>query len=174
MFPGIGPVSNLIKILHSDASPAQIAGGAAMGMVIGITPLFSIHNLLILFIILIIRINLGSAILSFIFFSILALPLDPLSHQMGMMILKATELQGLWTDLYNNPAMRLTRFNNSIVMGSMALSLMLIVPIWLGAFSFVRAYRGTMKEKIDKLRIIKLVKGSSLYKGYERIRYWTG
>ncbi len=174
MFPGIGPVSNLIKILHSDASPAQIAGGVALGLIIGITPLLSIHNLFIVFIILLIRINLGSAILSFLLFSILAYPLDPLSHQLGMKILKFPELQSLWTDLYNTPGMRLTRFNNSIVMGSLALSLILLIPVWLSAFAFVRSYRGTFKEKVDNLRIVKIVKASSVYKLYERIRFWTG
>lgn len=174
MFPGIGPVSNLIKILHSDASPAQVAGGVALGLIIGITPLLNVHNLFIVFIILLVRVNLGSAILSFLLFSILAYPLDPLSHQMGMKILNLPGLQALWTDLYNTPGMRLTRFNNSIVMGGLALSLILITPVWLATFSFVRSYRGTLKVKIDNLRIIKLVKASSIYKWYERIRFWTG
>ncbi|MDT8318786.1 MAG: TIGR03546 family protein [bacterium] len=173
MFPGIGPVSNLIKILHSDASPAQVAGGVALGLIIGLTPLLNIHNLLVLFIILLIRINLGSAMLSFMLFSLIAYLLDPLYHQLGLMILKSPELQTLWTDLYNAPGMRLTRFNNSIVMGSLALSLILIIPVWLAAFAFVRSYRGSLKEKIDNLRIVKLVKASSIYKWYERIRFWT-
>ena len=174
VFPGIGPVSKLIKILHSDASPAQIAGGVALGLILGVTPLLSIHNIFILFMILLIRVNPGSAALSFLLFSILAYALDPLSHQLGLKILKAPGLQALWTDLYNTPGMRLTRFNNSIVMGSLALSFILIIPAWLGAFTFVRSYRGTLKTKIDNLKVVRLVKASSLYKWYERIRYWAG
>ena len=173
MFPGIGPVSNLIKILHSDASPAQVAGGVALGLILGITPLLNVHNLFILFIILLIRVNLGSATLSFLLFSILAYAVDPLSHQLGLKILKSPGLQTLWTDLYNTPGMRLTRFNNSIVMGSLTLSLIMVTPVWLAAFSFVRSYRDTLKVKIDNLRIVKFVKASSAYKWYERIRYWA-
>ena len=173
MFPGIGPVSSLIKILHSDASPAQIAGGVALGMIIGLTPLPNIHNIIIFLLILIIRINTGSALLSFLFFSLLAFPMDPLSHQLGLKILQAPGLQEFWTDLYNTPGMMLTRFNNSIVMGSLVLSLTLILPVWAGSFLFVRSYRGTLKVKIDNMKIVKAVKATSIYKWYERIRYWT-
>ena len=79
MFPSIEPFSKFIKILHSDASPQQIAGGAAFGMVLGLTPLLNIHNLVILLLVLVIRVNLGMASISFIIFSMLAFVRFPIA-----------------------------------------------------------------------------------------------
>jgi len=174
MFPGIGPISSLVKILHSDASPAQIAGGVAFGMILGITPIMNIHNLLILFLVLIIRVNLGSVFLSFALFSVVAFMLDPLSNSVGLSALKSESLVPFWTDLYNIPTMTFTHFNNTIVMGSLILSLILFIPVWFGAFSFVKSYRGHLKEKIDNLKIVKMVTASKAYQWYVKVRDFTG
>lgn len=37
----------LIKALNSEASPWQLAFAIACGLVVGFTPLYSVHNLLI-------------------------------------------------------------------------------------------------------------------------------
>jgi len=173
MFPAIGPISKIIKILHSDASPAQIAGGVCFGMIAGLTPLWNIHNLAVLFLVLIIRVNLGAAVLSFLLFSVIAFPLDPLFNAVGLKILKAEALYGFWTDLYNIPTFTFTNFNNSIVMGSLAVSLALFIPVWAATAWFVKGYRGRLREKIDGLRIVKVIKASSAYRLYARIRDWT-
>ena len=41
-------IAKLIKILRSAATPGQIAGGVILGMIPGLTPVWSLHNLLVL------------------------------------------------------------------------------------------------------------------------------
>ena len=42
-------IAKLFKILRSAATPEQIAGGLILGMIPGLTPFMSLHNLIILF-----------------------------------------------------------------------------------------------------------------------------
>jgi len=173
MVPILGTLNKVVKILHSDASPAQVAGGACLGMVMGLTPLFSVHNLIVLCIVLIVRVNWGSFTLSWLLFSILSFPLDPLSHVVGLKLLKLDALFDFWTYLYNVPLMTWTRFNNSITLGSLFISLLLFVPFFLSIRWFVAGYRGNLKVKIEKLWLVKAVKGSNVYRLYARVRDFT-
>ena len=173
MIPVIGTLNKVVKILHSDASPSQIAGGACFGMIMGLTPLYNVHNLLVLLLVLIIRVNPGSVVLSWGLFSLAAFVFDPLFHRAGMAILKHPALVPYWTELYNIPLMTWTNFNNSVVMGSLAVSLALFIPAFLSVALFVNAYRKGLKERMDKWKLVKVVKGSRLYQWYERVRDFT-
>ena len=42
-------LQSLMKTLHSEGSPGQIAAGIALGSALGLTPLMNAHNLIILF-----------------------------------------------------------------------------------------------------------------------------
>ena len=119
--------AKFLKILNSDAEPGQISLGFAFAMIAGFTPLMSLHNLLVLLLVLLLRVNLSAFLLGLAFFSALAFALDPLFHQIGLALLTLPALNGMWTALYNSTLWRLERFNNSIVMGSLAVSLALFV-----------------------------------------------
>jgi uncharacterized protein (TIGR03546 family) len=67
---GIKLVAKLIKALRSNASPGQIAWGFALGMIIGLTPLWSLHNAFLVVIILIFNVNLAMSIFAFLLFSL--------------------------------------------------------------------------------------------------------
>ena len=54
-------LSKLFKALRSGDSPGQLAGGFALGMIIGLTPLWSLHNLLVVILIIIIKVNISMA-----------------------------------------------------------------------------------------------------------------
>ncbi|MFQ5432037.1 MAG: TIGR03546 family protein [Nitrospinota bacterium] len=173
MVPIIGTLNKVVKILHSDATPAQVAGGACMGMVMGFTPLFNVHNLIVLFLVLIVRVNWGSFTLSWLLFSILAYLLDPISHVAGLKLLKLNALFDFWTYLYNVPLMTWTGFNNSITLGSFVISMFLYFPLFIFVRWLVIGYRGNLKVRIEKLWLVKAVKGSNVYRLYARVRDFT-
>ena len=58
-------VAKLIKILRSEISPNQISWGFVLGMILGLTPIMSLHNLLVVILIIILKVNLATAIFSF-------------------------------------------------------------------------------------------------------------
>ena len=94
-------IARLLKVLNSETEPGQISLALCFAMIAGLTPLFSLHNLFILLIVLIIRINISSFIMGSIFFSGIAYLLDPLFHSIGFAVLTAKTLETLWTSLYN-------------------------------------------------------------------------
>ncbi|MDH3973957.1 MAG: TIGR03546 family protein [Deltaproteobacteria bacterium] len=163
--------AKLLSILNSETAAWQISLAFSFAMVAGLTPVAGIHNLFVLFLILILRVNLSSFIFGLVIFSGLSFILDPLFHHLGSAILAAASLQDLWTSLYNNPFMRLTRFNNTIVMGSLALSLFLFIPLFFLFNFLIKKYRETILEKIRNTKVMQLFKASKFYKVYEKVSY---
>jgi len=157
---------SLVKLLNSDTGTNQIASGFAAGFVLGMTPFFSLQSLLIFACMFLFRIQIGAAFLSAFFFSLVAYILDPVFHSVGILALENQGLAPLWTKLYNMPIVPMTRFNNTIVMGSGLLSLALTPLVyWLGRTLIVR-YRVTVVARFKETKLWKAIQATSFYKWY--------
>ena len=164
-------IAKLIKILRSAASPAQIAGGFMLGMVLGLTPLLTLHNLIIFILIIIFNVNIAMAIFSFGIFSGIAYLFDPLFHNLGYYLLvDVTSLHDLWTRLYNIPVIALSRYNNTVVMGSLVTALILMIPVYFLTRIGVIQYREKIDSRVQKLKIMQVIKSSSIYNFYQKIK----
>ncbi len=164
-------LGKLLKALRSDASPKQIAGGFVLGMILGLTPFWSLHNLIVILLIILVRVNISIAIFSFLVFSSIAYLVDPLFHNLGYFILvDVTFLRGLWIALYNIPILALSNFNNTVVMGSLIVSLLLIFPMYPLTEKGVVLYRERIDSKVQKWKITKIMKSSKIYTIYTKIR----
>lgn len=161
--------AKLLKALASEASPSQIAGGIILGMIIGLTPVASLHNLFILILILILKVNLGMAILSFTIFSGIAYLADPLFHSFGIWLLELESMQQTWTDMYNNEWWALTKFYNTVVIGSFATAVLLCIPMFPLTQFGVLQYRKHIHEKMQKWKVIKAIKGTKFYSIYQTV-----
>ncbi|MEX2605486.1 MAG: TIGR03546 family protein [Gracilimonas sp.] len=161
--------AKLLKALASEASPSQIAGGIILGMIIGLTPVASLHNLFILILILILKVNLGMAILSFTIFSGIAYLADPLFHSFGIWLLELESMQQTWTDMYNNEWWALTKFYNTVVIGSFATAVLLCIPMFPLSQFGVLQYRKHIHEKMQKWKVIKAIKGTKFYSIYQTV-----
>jgi uncharacterized protein (TIGR03546 family) len=165
----IQQIISLIRLIHSETDPRQISLGFALGMIPGLTPFMSLHNILVLLALLFIRANISAAILSWAVFSLLAFALDPLFHRFGLFLLTGVgPLLGVWTSLYNAPLAPYTKFNNSVLMGSLIFSLLAFYPIYRGGRIMVVKYRETIMERLNRLKIVHVFRASSLYKWYSR------
>ena len=80
---GLELLAKLFKVLRSGESPNQIAAGFILGMIPGLTPIWNFHNLIVLILLIILRVNFAAAIFSFILFSAFAYIFDPLFHSFG-------------------------------------------------------------------------------------------
>lgn len=164
-------ISKFIKVLRSGESPGLIAGGFAMGFIVGMTPLWTLQNMLILMAAILIKVNLAAVFFALFLFSFVAYLFDPIFHDLGYFILANLEtLYGTWTTLYNMPVAPFTRFYNTVVMGSLLTALLLTYPVYLGAKQGIIAYRRSWGEKIEKSKFVKAIKGSALFKWYVKIR----
>ncbi|MFH1379404.1 MAG: TIGR03546 family protein [bacterium] len=160
-------IKKFVKLLNSDASPNQMASGFALGSIIGLTPFFSLHNIGIWILVFLLKVNVASAFLGVAVFSLAGFFLDPLADKIGYMVLSQSQaLHGLWTAMYNMPIIPFTRFNNTLVMGSFIISIVLFVPIVLCMKYFVVYYRKHLQARLQKLRVFQLLKTSKLYQWY--------
>lgn len=100
--------------------------------------------------------------------------LDPLMDQIGYAALvEWKELRPLWLTFAKTPLMPYTGWNNTIVMGSILLSLILYLPVFGGSVVGIRLYRKTLREKIQNSKFMKALKTTKLYglyKKYKEIR----
>lgn len=165
-------IAKFLKILNSDAEPAQLSLGFAFGMVMGFTPLMSPHNLLVLFLVLVIRCNLSAFFLSFGLCAGIAYLIDPIFHQVGLSILTNKSFEPMFTEWYNQPFWRIERFNNTIVMGSLAISVAAFIPLLLMSNLLIRKYREHFLDWINKSQVMKAIKASDFYQLYLKAQGW--
>ena len=160
----------VIKALNSDYSPAQIALAVCLGMIVGFTPLGSSHNAIILLFVLMLRVNLGVFVVSLGLFSGLAYLVDPLSESFGFWLLHLTALEGLWTSLYQVSVWRLLGYNNSLVIGSFVVAMLLTPLVFLGTKVLVVQYREQVMTWVQKSRFSVWVRSGKVFSAYQRIQ----
>lgn len=167
-------LAKFLKVLNSNSEPGEISLALVLAMIAGLTPLWSLHNLLVLLLLLVLRANLSGFVLGLALFSGISYALDPLFHRIGLALLVASPLHDLWTILYNSTFWRLERFNNSIVMGSLIASLVLAPPFYLLANRLIRRYRMHVLAWVKKTRFMQMMTTSKFYRLYHSLSGWGG
>lgn len=160
-------LAKLLQVLNSETAPGQISLGLALGMVMGFTPFVTLHNLLVLLLVLVFRVNVSAFLLGLALFSALAYTLDPQFHQLGLMLLQADELQELWTDFYNTAIGRLEHFNNTVVLGSFVVALLLFMPLLWLVNRLITHYRAHVPAWFKNSRLVTMFKASHFYAVYQ-------
>ncbi len=156
------------KLLNSDTGTNQLAFGLAFGVILGFAPILSLQALLVLIICFFFRVQLGAAFLSAFFFKFVAYAFDPISNILGQSVLESESLRPLFISLYNTPLIPLTRFNNSIVMGSAVISAVLVVPLYFAFKKAVLKYRETVVARYKQTKVWKMWASTSLYNWYSK------
>ena len=160
-------LQSLIKTLHSEGTPTQVALGMALGAALGLTPLVNVHNLLVLALILLLNVSFGGAMLGWALFVPLGFLLDPAFDRIGRwLLLEAPALQPTWLAWYNSPVMPYTNFNNTIVLGSLVGWAVLFLPIFFAARAAVTTYRATLGARVRASRLYQTVTASKAYNVY--------
>ncbi len=167
-------LANILSILNSEISPRQVAAGFAWGVLIGLLPIKGLLPLLLFLLALIVNVNLAAMALATAAFKILSFGIDPIANAVGYSVLTHGSLRSLWTTLINTPVVPYTRFNNTLVMGSLIVGLIFLVPFYFLAKSFVLNYRTRYRERILKLRIVQILKTSKIYQYYETFQGMKG
>ncbi len=162
-------IARLLKVLNSESEPAQISLAVCLSMIVGFTPTYSLHNIFILLIVLLLRVNLSAFILGYVLFSALGYILDPIFNLIGLKLLTSTALRGLWEWMYSSTILRVERFNNTIVMGGLVVSLLLFLPLYKVINMGILKYRKYALEWIQKTRLAKIIKASKFFQVYRSI-----
>ena len=155
-------IIKLLRVLSTETAPIQVSTGFALAMIAGLTPLLSLHNLFVIFLLLIFRINIAAFLLGLVFFSGIAYLLDPSFHQLGNSILNNPNLNDLWTGMYNISIWRISGFNNTIVMGSLAISLLAFIPLLILSNTLIKHYRSHLLVYLNNSWLFRFVKSSKI------------
>jgi uncharacterized protein (TIGR03546 family) len=159
-------IQSLFATLHSEGTPGQVAAGIMLGAGIGLTPLLSAHNLVLFAAIVLLNVSFGGGMLGMALFTPLGFLLDPLFDRIGLALLNAPGLRGLWTTWYNVPLLPYTNFNNSVTLGSFVFWLVTMLPIYLLAKRGISHYRATYGARVLNSKFMKAVKASKVYNIY--------
>ena len=164
----------ILKALKEGPTPGQLAGGIVLGFVLGSIPGWPLQVWLLVLLVLILKVNLSMVLLGAFLGAAVGLVIDPIYDAVGGWLLQMDALAGMWTALYNSPPWGLTRFNNTVIMGSFLVSGLVGVV----AFPFlswgVRLYRERFLERVGKFKIVQMIAGSRwgsrLFGFYQRLQ----
>jgi len=159
----------LLKLLNSETAPSQLSAGIAFGMIVGLSPFFAWHNLVIFLLVFLLRVNLSMFFMATAFFAIIGFFMDPLFDRLGYFLLVELDVaRSLWIWIASAPILPFFRLNNTVVMGSLALSLITYFPVFVVAIWAIGQYRKHWKEKIKDSKFMKWFKATKLYGLYEK------
>jgi len=163
-------LQSLVKALHSEGTPGQLAAGIALGAILGLTPLVSLHNAVIFALLVMLNVSFAGGMLGWALSVPVGFLLDPWFDCIGRALLFTPALTPLWTSLYNMPVVPLTNFNNTVTLGSLVFAVVFFVPLYLTTRWAVTRYRATIGERVRQSKWYRAVTASKLYNVYRLFR----
>jgi uncharacterized protein (TIGR03546 family) len=159
-------LAKLFSALNSESSIRQIALAIVLGFIVGLSPLLTLHNIIILFLVLFVRVHLGSFILSVGFFSGLSYLLSPMIIAVGEHLLTASSFNSLFTMLYQVTLFKLAHWHNTYTLGAIVVGSLLAIPLYFLSKTIIKNYRQHIMGFFEKFRIVKALKASKFYRLY--------
>ena len=156
-------LQTLFKALSSDGTPGQVAAGMALGLALGLTPIASLHNALVLAIAMLTTVSFPGFTLGWAIAVPFGFALDPLFHRVGMAMLLRDDLAPFFTWVVNTPIVAWSRLNNSIVLGSLVCWLVVAIPAFFAFRVGVARYRERVHAHLVRLKVVQAVKASKLW-----------
>lgn len=163
-------LAKFLRALNSESGAWALAFAFVLGMMMGFTPLWRMHNLAILLIALLFRINLTGFILSFVICSGIAYLLDPWFHQFGFYLLSSENWQPLWQSMYQSAFWRVMQFHHSITLGSFIISLAFAPVLLITSFFIITQYRSRIQTWFNKLKLVQMLKANRFWAIYSDLR----
>ncbi|MCQ2593022.1 MAG: TIGR03546 family protein [Treponema sp.] len=147
-------ILQFFKVLNSNRHPGEIAHAVCLGMMLGFLPknnaLWYILTIFFVFL----RINKGTFAVYTFLFSLLAPLLDVHFDNIGYWILTQKALEPAFTWLLDVPFLSFTKINNSIVMGSLAVSIIAYIPLYWLVRLFTKFWRTNLAPVVRKTKLI--------------------
>jgi uncharacterized protein (TIGR03546 family) len=159
-------LAKLLNALNSESSTRQISLAIALGFIVGLSPLLTLHNIAFIFVVLFLRVNIGGFILAWGFFKGLSYLLSPLIVAVGESLLMAESLQSFFDILYQFSLFKLAHLHHTYTLGALVLGCLLAIPLYFICNFLIEKYRIHIKAFFEKFWIIKALKGSKFYRVY--------
>lgn len=156
------PIRYCVDALTEEATPRQMAAAIALGAIVGLVPKDNLTAIVLMTLLCLLRINLAAGLMSAFAFSWVGVISDPLTHQLGHWLLTRNALAPFWGSLAEMPVMLWTDFNNTIVLGSFVLGVLLFLPLYRGTQPLVVRYVPVLVARLQRFRVVRLLTGAEL------------
>lgn len=155
-------IARLVVLLNSNSRAIEVGLGIALGLMLALLPAGNLLFFALLVVILLVKVNFGMSIVSFLLFRTIVPTLDPFLSEVGRWILLRPGLFGLFSRMEQILALRLTFFNDTLVMGAFVAGLCLLAPVTALSTLLVRVYRAFIHPKIANSKLVKAIKATPL------------
>jgi uncharacterized protein (TIGR03546 family) len=156
----LNAIVKLFKSLNANSHPGEIAHAACLGVFLGLMPKTNALWFILTVFFLFLRVNRGALILIAALATLIAPVFDALLDSAGYAILLFAPAVPFYRALLDIPFVAFTKFNNTMVMGSIAASLIAYIPLYVIVRLIVRLWRVTVSPKIYQ---------SKLYQGFMKL-----
>lgn len=156
------PIRFLAKALTAESTSRQLALGLAMGVVIGLVPKGNLIAVLLTTMLCASKVNLGAGMLTAFLCSWLGPLVDPLTHRIGLSLLTSRPLQPMWTAFADAPLAAWTRFNNTVVLGSLVLGAALFYPAYRSSQPLFARYAPQIGDRLRRFRVVQVLWGTGM------------
>ena len=159
----IAPIVKLIKALNTNSHPGEIAHAVSVGLLLGFVPKNNALWYLLFVLFLFVRIHKGAFLLNMLAGSVLAPVCDPLFDLIGYAVLTYEPLKNLYGSLLEIPFVAFTKFNNTIVAGSLTGGLLLYVPVYSAARLFIFVWRKFLAPAFTQSKFMQVLYKTPLF-----------
>lgn len=126
--------------MNSNSKPGEIANAVCLGVLLGFVPKNNLLWYLLFVFFSFVRINKTAYFFVTLLMSFIAPAFDGFFDSLGYSILTGG-LSPLFANLIEIPFVGFTKFNNTIVCGSLVFSLLIYLPLFIGLILFVKLWR---------------------------------
>lgn len=152
---GLRPVRRVVHALLAHDAPRQLAAGIALGMILGLVPKGNLIAVSLFVLLFSLRVNTGIGLVAAIAFSWIAPVLDPVADKVGGYFLSSGALQPTYAALFQLPLGPWFEFNNTVVVGLLAIGLWAAYPVyWLSYQGFEWNRRRAHEAAAARCRVI--------------------
>lgn len=148
-------IVKLLKAFNANVKPSQIASSFCIGLLLGFMPKSNLLWYILMVFFAFVRINKPGYFIMMIVGSIFASYLDPLFDYVGYAVLTFEPLQDFYANLLDIPFVGFTKFNNTIVCGSLVCGLIAYVPLFFIMIGIVKLWRKFIAPKFNDSKILK-------------------
>lgn len=148
---------NLLKAFNANVKPSQIANSFCIGLILGFMPKNNLLWYILLVFFAFVRINKPGYFIMMIVGSCLAPLADSLFDKVGYAVLTFSPFENFYVWLLDVPFVGFTRFNNTIVCGSLISGIICYIPLYILMYFIIKAWRKWIAPKFNDSKLLKTI-----------------
>lgn len=148
---------NLLKAFNANVKPSQIANSFCIGLILGFMPKNNLLWYILLVFFAFVRINKPGYFIMMIVGSCLAPLADSLFDKVGYAVLTFSPFENFYAWLLDVPFAGFTRFNNTIVCGSLISGIICYIPLYILMYFIIKAWRKWIAPKFNDSKLLKTI-----------------